>query len=185
MLIVSLSGYAQSGKDSTGNLLVQDFGFRRYSFADRLRECLIQLDPLVEAEGGAVRLTRLLQFTNGWDQAKVEYPEVRRLMQVFGTEVGRNLLGQNVWVDTLFRQLEEERPERAVITDCRFENEVRAVILAGGFPVWVKRPGVAPVNSHVSDNALTEGDCVMTVENDGSPTDLREKVAALAERLGF
>lgn len=185
MLIVSLSGYSQSGKDSTGNFLVQDYGFRRYAFADRMRDCLLQLDPMVEAENGVVRLSRLLAFTDGWDRAKVEYPEVRRLMQAFGTEVGRNLLGPNVWVDTLFRQLQEEKPERVVITDCRFTNEIAAVLEAGGFPVWIERPGTQPVNAHVSDNALSAEDFTHTIFNGGSTTHLREAVSKLADTLGF
>ena len=184
MLIVSLSGPAQSGKDETGRILVQDHGFRRYAFADKMRECLLQLDPFVQAEGSVMRLSRLIDFY-GWDRAKVDYPEVRRLMQAFGTEVGRNLFGENVWVDLLFKQINAERPERVVITDCRFLNEVQTILNLGGFPLWVRRPGVQPVNSHISDNTLTEEDTVGTVENDGTLLDLRNRVSALAERLGF
>lgn len=185
MLIVSLSGYATSGKDATAKFFVQDYGFQRYAFADLMREALRQLDPYVEAEGGFVRLTRLLDFSEGWDHAKVTYPEVRRLMQVFGTEVGRSLLGDDVWVQALFNQLDREKPERVVITDCRFPNEIAAVREAGGFPLWVSRPGVGPVNTHVSDNAIGEADTVATIENDGSLVDLRDRVAGITERLGF
>ncbi len=106
-------------------------------------------------------------------------------MQVFGTEVGRSLLGDDVWVQALFNQLSRERPEKVVITDCRFPNEIAAVRDAGGFPLWVSRPGVGPVNSHVSDNALTEDDTVGTIQNDGDVVGLRERVAAIAERFGF
>jgi len=184
MLIVSLSGYARSGKDSVADFLVQDHGFKRYAFADRLRGALLALDPYVAAENGTVRLSRLIDF-RGWDEAKVEYPEVRRLMQVMGTDVGRSLLGQDIWVNLLFKQLGEENPERAVLTDCRFPNEIGGVLDCGGFPVWVKRDGVGPLNSHISEVSVSAEDCVTTLENSGSRTDLRQNVAGLAERLGF
>lgn len=184
MLLVSLSGYAQSGKDTVAGFLTQDHGFRRYAFADRLRDALLALDPCVEADGGYPRLSRLIDFY-GWDIAKVNYPEVRRLMQVFGTEVGRHLFGGNVWVDLLFKQLEEEKPERVVITDCRFDNEIKAVLDCGGYPAWVARPGVEPVNAHVSDNALSAASCALVIPNTGTLTELRDSVQSLADELGF
>ncbi len=34
----------------------------------------------------------------GWDKAKVQYPEIRELLQRMGTEVGRALYGESFWV---------------------------------------------------------------------------------------
>ena len=49
----------------------------------------------------------------GYTEAKAEFPEVRRLLQVFGTEVGRDLFGENVWVDIMKR---EPQPPRKCTT---------------------------------------------------------------------
>ena len=40
MEIVGLSGYARSGKDEAAKVLVEEFGFTRVAFADKLREVL-------------------------------------------------------------------------------------------------------------------------------------------------
>lgn len=49
------------------------------------------------------------------------------LLQLLGTEWGRNRLGDNVWVSCLLNHLRELPPESLVtIDDCRFENEFDA-----------------------------------------------------------
>ena len=42
-VIIGLSGYAQSGKDTVANILVQHYGYKRVAFADKIRECLFAL----------------------------------------------------------------------------------------------------------------------------------------------
>jgi len=52
------------------------------------------------------------------------------LLQVLGTEFGRNKLGENVWVNTLKKRVDKylkESPTKfVIIDDCRFENEFNA-----------------------------------------------------------
>ena len=40
------------------------------------------------------------------------------------------------------------------MTAIRFINELQRVEDDGGISVWVARPGIGPVNTHVSDNSL-------------------------------
>jgi len=42
----------------------------------------------------------------GWQIAK-QNPAVRRLLQVFGTEVGRKQFGSEFWVDIALKDLED------------------------------------------------------------------------------
>ena len=41
--ILLLSGYARSGKDSAANLLEEEHGYRRFAFADALKEMVSTL----------------------------------------------------------------------------------------------------------------------------------------------
>ncbi|WAB08766.1 deoxynucleoside monophosphate kinase [Streptomyces phage Andris] len=183
-LIIGLSGYARSGKNEAAEALVQ-YGWRQAAFADKLREFLYALDPLIPGHYGAgnLRLRRLVDAT-GWDYAKVTYPEVRALLQRAGTEAGRRVLGENVWVDALFREFAEA--PALVLTDVRFPNEARAVAERGGVMIRVERPGVGPAKDkwgrvHESEVALDGWAFDHTLVNDGSVRDLHLKLYGVAD----
>lgn len=86
----------------------------------------------------------------GWDAAKTNHHEIRRLLQLMGTEVGRMLFGENVWVDIADDKI-AKIPGDVVITDVRFDNEAEYVRANGGEVWWIYRAGIGPVNSHASD----------------------------------
>jgi hypothetical protein len=179
--VIGLHGYAQSGKDTVASMLD---GYKRLAFADRLRECTYALDPMVEFHDRHVRLQSIVDM-HGWDYAKVNCDEVRRLLQVFGTEVGRELIRDMIWVDIVLDQIADglgEDEEQFVITDMRFINEVNGLLQFGEdmmVPVelWkITRPGVGPVNTHVSDAGLDDDLFDLIIENDGTLEDLQAKV---------
>lgn len=129
-MIVALSGFAGVGKDEAAKVLVNEYGFTRIAFADPVCEAMYVLDPIIAPDGiGFVSLRETVDAC-GWDTAKRNFPEVRRLLQVFGTEIGRQMFGENVWVDLAMKNASQF--ERVVFTDCRFENEAQAVREAGG-----------------------------------------------------
>jgi hypothetical protein len=179
-MLVGLSGYAQSGKDSVGAILVKEYGFTRYAFADALKEIVYRLNPLVENAGGgpAIRMQDVVDGY-GWEVAK-KSPEVRRLLQVMGTEAGRQVLGDNIWVDTVLNKVGDDN---VVITDCRFPNEAQAVQARSGVVIRVERPGVAAVNAHASETALDSWLYDATIFNTGTLEDLEWVVKDLYERL--
>lgn len=187
MEIIGLSGYARSGKDEAAKVLVEEYGFTRVAFADKLRETLYALNPLVAVEvedyevnvgieeeiirGGhseeEVYLVDVIaQF--GWDGYKESYygTEIRRLLQRMGTEVGRDILGENIWVDSTFHNLSYD--SKIVITDCRFVNEAKAVLNRGGKMWRVEREGVGPVNDHPSEIGLDNWNFDVKLHNSGS-----------------
>jgi hypothetical protein len=151
-VILGLTGYAQSGKDTAAGFLVAR-GWRRLAFADILRSSLYNLNPIVPMplEGAPDHWARVQDLVNwkGWDVAKVEYPEIRQLLQRLGTEVGRELYGENFWVERVMSQIKPG--EKVVITDVRFPNEEKAVHDAGGRVFRIVRTGVNAVNGHASE----------------------------------
>ena len=44
-MIIGLSGYAQSGKDSTAELLCLNYDYERRAFADPIRHAMMRLNP--------------------------------------------------------------------------------------------------------------------------------------------
>jgi hypothetical protein len=98
-MIIGLSGYAQTGKDTVASHLIKNYDFRRVAFADPIRQALYRLNPLVEVgEFRAVHLQSPVD-SMGWEEVKKISPETRRLLQILGTEVGREMFGPDFWVN--------------------------------------------------------------------------------------
>lgn len=187
-MLVAFSGLKGSGKDTAAKVLVDEYGFTRIAFANALRKALLILDPWIPAHSGGYQLLPLSELIAdaGWDWSKNNIPEVRRLMQVFGTEVGRMLFGENVWVDVLKKQFPDlNSPDtRYVITDCRFINEAKFVDDNDGSIIWIDRPGIT------SDGHASESDEVRKwrnwlLENSGTPEELHEDVRTIMQWEGI
>lgn len=177
-MIIGLSGYAQSGKDTVAELLCLNYGYTRLSFADPMRDAIYTLNPIVFNLNS--RVADLVDEF-GWDVAKAN-PEVRRLLQVFGTEVGRKQFGENFWVQQAFDKVESDR---VVFADVRFPNEANEIIQYGG-QVWrVNRHNHAPVNGHKSEHAMDNFMFKHVLYNDGTLDDLSDEVFMLAKELGL
>lgn len=178
--LVGLTGFAGSGKDTAAAGLVAA-GWTRQAFADPVRAMALAIDPLVEWDvfsHNPVRLS-LLVAKRGWHVSK-QCPEVRRLLQVIGTDAVRVHLGEDAWVQAFDRA--RDRRADTVATDVRFPNEAHHIQRMGGIVIRIDRPGIGPVNGHESE-ILVDG--VVTdavVVNDGTPEQLRARVAELADR---
>lgn len=183
-MLISLSGYAGSGKDSVADVLVAKHGFVKYAWADTLRLAASILNPIVHSdEHGAIYRYNEVVEEYGYNNAKFKYPEVRRFLQILGTEVGRELISDTVWVDATLKRIRQECSpiDDIVITDTRFINEVRAVktFMGDAYAVRVCRPGVLAANNHASEVELDGFAFDFTLVNDGSLFDLESKVEAM------
>lgn len=186
MAVIALAGQKRSGKDSAADALVS-LGYTKFAFADAVRTCVAQLDPIVgHWRGyGLVRLSDA--FAEGWTWETIKgssySDEVRRLLQHMGTEVGRTVLGEQCWVDVADKHIALRRSDNWVIPDCRFANEAQWVRRNGGIVVRIVRPSTdRPTPEHASEDI--DFDCDAVVVNDGSIADLHAAVEVIAkERL--
>ncbi|MFE5971419.1 hypothetical protein ACFQ64_04570 [Streptomyces sp. NPDC056460] len=175
--LVGFAGAARSGKDTAADVLLTA-GWQRKAFADTVKEMLYALDPLIVEKSYAEGVTTLRYAVDGygWETTKGCYPEVRQYLQRLGTEGGRAVLGENVWVDALFRDFETWGP--TVITDVRFPNEADAIRARGGLVLLLERPGADPIAQagHPSENALAGYAFDAVIRNDGALWDLYARV---------
>jgi len=164
--IIGLTGYAQSGKDTLASILVEKYGYSRIAFADKIRDFLYGINPMVACSptGYLQDLVNLV----GWDKAKQE-PQVRRLLQDLGISA-RDLIDENIWVTSALSSVTKD--QRVVVTDVRFENEAMMIKLMGGQLWRVKRVGVGPVNNHVSESELDGYKMDQIFLNNGTLEDL-------------
>lgn len=172
-MIIGLSGYAQSGKDEVAKTLVEEHGFIRIAFADKIRELLYEMDPpvpMIDGDRTVVVGLRNLVEELGWDDAK-QHPLVRAMLQNLGVGA-RTVFHENFWVIEAFKNFDTQ-DKNYVVTDVRFANEADTISRLGG-NVWrVIRPGVGAVNNHVSEHELDEFAFNTTITNNGTLEDLQ------------
>ena len=171
-MIIGLSGYARSGKDEVAKILVEEYGYTRAAFADKIREFLYETNPQI----GGNRLQHLID-TYGWEVAKSQ-PEVRHLLQSIGVGA-RKLLGDDIWIYQVLKDLHPS--DKVVISDVRFKNEAECIESRGGELWRVKRTGVEAVNSHVSEHDMDGYPVDKILKNEGTLEDLRTLVRTRME----
>jgi len=79
----------------------------------------------------------------------------RHILQVMGTDIFRTIYG-DVWVAACLKNVQDDGAELAIITDCRFPNEVKGVQDAGGKVVRFLRAPFAEGDQHESETALDD-----------------------------
>lgn len=164
-MIIGLTGYAQSGKDTLAGMLIGLHKYDNRAFADPIRKLLYETNPLVKDE---YRVKGVVD-AYGWDKAKVEFPELRNLLQTLGVGA-RTVFNDQFWVSQGLAGLSAD--DKIVITDVRFPNEADAIKALGG-QIWrVKRLGIGAVNEHVSETAMEGYKVDQIFVNNGSIEDL-------------
>jgi hypothetical protein len=148
--LIGLAGYARSGKDTVADILVQQ-GYTKHAFAETMRHALYTLNPNIDIHGHRVYLQPAVD-SMGWEAVKEGSMEYRPLMQRLGTEVGRQLISESVWIDQVFQDF----TGLDVIADVRFENEANAIRAAGGVVWKVTRPNTEAFNAHPSETSLDD-----------------------------
>lgn len=179
--LVGLIGKKRSGKDSFARPLVEEHGFRRFAFADPLKEAVLQTDPIVAFCTNPIRLSTVVERI-GWEEAK-EYPEVRRLLQNYGVAIRG--IEPDFWVratlDRALQHASEVGP--VVVTDVRFPNEADEVRDAGGTIVRIVRPGLSSDDTHASETALDDYEEDRLVVNSGTLESLAFSARALVRGI--
>jgi hypothetical protein len=101
----------------------------------------------------------------------------RTFMQKVGTEMFRNCLREDIWIQLLTKRLTDlsERakrgeiatPSMVFITDVRFPNEAQAIRDMGGYIVKIVREGFSKSgeNLHPSEKFINEMKADVTIEN--------------------
>jgi hypothetical protein len=181
--LIAVTGYKNSGKNAVCDVLRDSFGFKVTGFADALKAQFLAIDPMIPHyyPGRWERLSYLVA-QHGWDDAKERFPEVRRLLQKGGTEGGRDIFGQDIWVVTWMRNVDAllEAEYDVCVSDMRFINEASAVRDMHG-EVWrIRRPGTEP-GEHRSESELDQIKADETIVNDGTLADLAMVVKQIME----
>jgi hypothetical protein len=172
--VLGLSGWARSGKDTIADYLVDVEGYTKVSFAQPMKEAMYRLNPRITVNEVVNTALRVGIDVYGWDGLKERSPDIRGLLQRFGTEVGREMFGENFWVDYALNSIEDG--SKVVFSDVRFPNEADAIRQLGGKVYRVERQGVWAANEHISEHALDNYKFDGTINNNGTIQGLQQNV---------
>lgn len=161
--IIGLVGPAGCGKSSAATGLVEANSggdrFERRRFAGPLKNMLIALGLTSEHTDGALKEVPC-ELLGG--------KTPRWAMQTLGTEWGRRLITEDLWIRAWRGSLPSDA--NVVIDDCRFPNEEAAIRAIGGKIIRIERPGFVHVATHESEAHELTADAV--VHNNGTLEDL-------------
>jgi hypothetical protein len=140
-MILGVTGFIGSGKDTVADYLCTFHGFKRLSFAASLKDAISNIfgwdRELLEGTTKTSREWRE-KVDPWWSERLGKEITPRWVLQYWGTEVCRNGFHQDIWVASVENKLRNAK-DNIVITDCRFINEVEAIKKAGGVTCRVER----------------------------------------------
>ena len=176
--LIGITGRKFNGKDTLGKFLIDTYGYKRFAFADPLKEacrCIFGFDD-EQLYGNSKEIE-----DSYW------HCTPRKVLQFVGTELFRNNMGQivpdlgeKIWVEVVKRMIlkewEKDPNKLIVITDLRFANEVEVIRNMGGMILRVKRDSVnTSVDVHASELEIEQLNVDHEIPNNGTKKELFEK----------
>lgn len=145
--IIGITGLAGSGKDTIGDIITSNFAnWEKMSFASHLKDVtalLFGMDRKMLAGETPEDRVKREQPDEFWSKKMGKDFTPRYALQFLGTNLLRNQLHQNIWVDCLERKILTSK-KNIVITDVRFPNEIDMIRNIGG-KIWRVERGELPI----------------------------------------
>ena len=187
-MLVGVVGLIGSGKGTVADRLAQKHNFRKDSFAKSLKDAVSSMfnwdREMLEGKTDESRAWRE-QPDTFWSKKFNKDVTPRWVLQHFGTEVMRQNMHDAIWIDSC---LARYKGEPTVISDTRFENEIKTIRESGGKIILVKRGqnpdwftsyvegNILPTGIHSSEFAWAKSDFDCVIENNGTVEELHAKV---------
>ena len=138
-MLIGLVGLIGSGKDTVAERLITHHGYKRDSFAKSLKDAVSSMfnwdRELLEGNTSESRAWRE-QPDAFWSEKMDKEVTPRWVLQYFGTEVMRQGMYDAIWVDSVIGRY---KGENTVISDTRFQNEIKTIKAHSGKILLVKR----------------------------------------------
>ena len=223
-MIVGISGKMGSGKDTIADIiqaLTYEGGRENIGFAEDLMVMIInrksKSDSEWEIKKYADKLKYITSILIGCSRIEIEDQEFkatplgeewdyldkdgviqkrtpREILQLIGTEGGRNLIHKDIWVNAMFSNYKsgskangEKGLPSWIITDVRFFNELVSIKKRGGITIRVNRINTGKeLSLHSSETALDDAEGFdYTIDNNGSLGDLISKTEKILQSEGL
>ena len=163
---------------------------KHYSFAGALKEICNGLFGLDKSQCYGTDEQKnsdtFIKWENmpGYEGDKTGNMSAREFMQHFGTDICRKI-HPDIWTDHTIKTIRTEEPLIAVISDCRFQNEVDAVQRAGGKVIHLTRGIDNDSHSSEAESEQIENYDATIDNKELSLYETNEEILALLEEWGW
>ena len=193
-MIIGICGLIGCGKGTVGDILVDDYGFTKLSFADKLKDGVATVFNWDRAmlEGDTVESREWRETQDDfWTRETGRTITPRLVLQEFGTDCMRHGFDDGIWVSLVKQELVRYPNKNFVIPDVRFPNEANMIksihgevwrVRRGQDPVWMRMYqdiGVEPKDVHESEWRWAKVDFNHIIYNDLGIDELRSQVKGL------
>lgn len=142
-MLVGVVGFIGSGKGTIGDYLVNKHDFVTDSFAKSLKDAAAAIfgwdREMLEGDTPGSRFERE-QADRFWsNKLDIKNFSPRKGLQLLGTEGGRHIFGEDIWITGVEKRWIDAGNPSTVITDCRFPNEIALIKNSGGYVIRVAR----------------------------------------------
>jgi len=177
--VIGITGRKSNGKDTVGNFLVDNYGYKRLAFADALKSACKEIFGFNDEQ-----LYGNLKETDD-EQWKVS---PRLVLQYVGTDLFREQISnimphieKNIWVNVvkvkILKEWKNNPNQKFVITDVRFPNEIDLINELSGLTIRVRRDSCNnTVDSHQSEILIERLPVLYEILNNSTLEELYEKV---------
>jgi len=186
-LLIGLTGQAGVGKDTVAKGISETQYMAQYALAAPIKEALCTMFDLPYS----VFVDRI--------QKEAIIPWIgkspRYLAQKLGTEFGRDMVAQDIWLRVMQQHYEETKlvfeeqahlhtvAEGFIVTDVRFDNEAEYIKNLGGVIWKIERKIETPVLAHVSEQGVSELLIDAVIDNNGELSLALEQADKLLDAL--
>ena len=188
-MLIGLIGLIGSGKDTVAERLITQHGYKRDSFAKSLKDAVSSMfnwdREMLEGNTTSSRHWRE-QPDKFWSEKMGKEVTPRLILQQFGTEVMRGQMYDGIWVDSVIGRY---KGENTVISDTRFQNEIKTIKAHGGIVVLVKREEIPTreemqkQGAHQSEWDWIGSDFDYTIDNTSSLEGLNANIDQFIHQL--
>lgn len=177
-MLIGITGQKFSGKSTVAKMLSEMLGYKVVSFADKLKDitCVLSGCTRENLEDYDFKEGQLIPKYLWAYCGDAEMPTYRAFLQHFGSEVMRGV-NDNIWIDCTL----DNCGENAIIADCRFPNEAKAIKELGGIIIRVEREGLESNDTHRSETAMREIVPDYLIQNKKGLKELKNAVGLLVE----
>ena len=211
-MLIGISGHMGVGKDVVGQMIQTEargyWEIKKYAKKLKQITCILTGCSMQELESQEFKDSLLSPEWKG-GHCTFSHSTYRDMLQKLGTEVMRDSLHSNVWVNAMYADytpiglhdrdyvgpMSIRKPKSDsvypnwVITDMRFPNELEAVKERGGITIRVNRDNgtraISMINSHTSETALDDANFDYVIENDGNLSELKASVVEFLRKTNL
>ena len=180
-IIIGVTGRARSGKDTVGEYLINNYGFKRLAFADSLKNACESVFGFSHDQLYGDSKEKVDEY---WKHTP------REIFQKVGTELFRielpkqcSHIGDDIWIRSVDRKIQNLKKagcKRVVITDMRFKNEKEFINAQHGLSIKTVRNISNNQSNHASEVEIDGFQCDITFDNNKT---LKELYNAIDEEM--